>query len=456
MIKLSELKTTPNCSDDVGRVYFYKNTVFRGINDEYVLDMLNLFSSGLFKELIDANLIPETTISNHLIEGYQLVIESEKIENWTYSYEWSFEMLKEAALTILKINNIANKYGYQLKDPHQENITFKFNRPLYIDIGSLVKIKTDVWIGYKEFLATIYLPLKLMQRSLDETGRSILRMEKSLDDREVFILLHPVFGTLSFITNSYMKIYTFFFRFSCISSFRMDGLRFSIALKLLQKIISYLINFFINIRLTNIANMKVCKRDTRWGNYQSEIDVKNNFRFNRIVEIISSLNDTSSLIEIAANQGLFANYLLNNTHLSRVIATDYDVAAVDYMFKENSKNVKLLSLVLDIVRPHGVGSRKPAYDRLKSDIVLALAVTHHLILSQNIDLNYIFFNLKKFTNKYILVEFMPKGLSDNVNQNLDVPIFYNEAWFLDEFKKHFEFISCEKLEDNRILYLGKI
>ena len=209
-------------------------------------------------------------------------------------------------------------------------------------------------------------------------------------------------------------------------------------------------------KIIEIKEIKPIGIKTRWANYQAEINFSDDPRFSRIAQIISSLKDASSLVEIASNQGFFANYLLENTHLLKIIATDYDVMAVDCMYKRNKKNKKLLPLVLDIVRINTIGGRQPIERRVSADIVIALAVTHHLILSQQIEMSYIFDNMAKLTKKYILIEFMPLGLSGITIKNPNLPSFYTKECFEENFKVNFELLSCETLEANRILYLGKL
>ncbi|WP_432772788.1 hypothetical protein [Francisella salimarina] len=125
--------------DPHGDLFFYKNRVFRAINEEYVCDVKNMFSSGFIDELNRKELFPKSWISDVQIEDYNLVIEHEKIEHWNYPYEWSFDMLKDAGLTILEVNEIANKYGYQIFDGHANNVVFNMNKPQYIDLGSFIK-----------------------------------------------------------------------------------------------------------------------------------------------------------------------------------------------------------------------------------------------------------------------------------------------------------------------------
>jgi hypothetical protein len=93
--------------------------------------------------------------------------------------------------------------------------------------------------------------------------------------------------------------------------------------------------------------------------------------------------------------------------------------------------------------------------RFKSEAVLALAVTHHLILTQNYPIEYIFHRIERFSEKYVFIEFMPLGLySKGVAPK--VPNWYSTEWFRNNFSQHFELLLEEQLEANRILFVGKI
>ena len=132
--------------------------------------------------------------------------------------------------------------------------------------------------------------------------------------------------------------------------------------------------------------------------------------FLRITELIKTkLQDASSLIELASNQGKFANYVLESTQIEKIIATDYDKNALDRIFQNNENREDVLPLVYDFVRPNNRSNTLKIDQRINADIVMALAVTHHLILTQDVSLGHIFKVLASLTNKYIIVEFMPLG-----------------------------------------------
>jgi hypothetical protein len=91
---------------------------------------------------------------------------------------------------------------------------------------------------------------------------------------------------------------------------------------------------------------------------------------------------------------------------------------------------------------------------MKSDLVISLAVTHHLILGQNYSLDAIFTNIFSFTTQYAIIEFMPLGLySKRLHSGPPVPEWYCEDWFVTTLIDYGEIKKRVELEKNRILYL---
>src|SRR4051812_22271233 len=153
-INSSEIKWVGlSTADDVGRVFVWQNRIFRAVFNERLDGVSRLLSSGLLDELADQNLIPRTYVSEYSLDGFGMVLEHHRIRTLSYPYEWSFEMLRDAALAGLRINIIAKKHGYQMKDCHAFNVVFEGTNPMYVDIGSFVPRTNDSeWICYEEFL----------------------------------------------------------------------------------------------------------------------------------------------------------------------------------------------------------------------------------------------------------------------------------------------------------------
>jgi len=463
-LKPNELKTATLSIDKVCKLFFHENRVFRAINKEYVNDVQNMFDSGMIQELLDDQLFVDTWISDTKIEGYELVLEHKNIAYWNYPYEWSFNMLKDAANVVLDVNKIANKYGYELFDVHAYNVVFDMSTPKYVDLGSLFKIDKrngKSWSGYLNFYNSFYMPLYLYKKGFSDIPQSLFLYNGFFSEQDFFKLKYKyasVFGKK--ISGLIYKAYSNKRKLSVARYFRVvekygKHKRIDQLLKF-KKTFQNRYSLKKAYRLVN--KIKQSNFESYWKEYHTNIDPERNNRFLRITDIIKTdLKDASSLVELASNQGKFANFVLENTQISELIATDYDKNALDEIYVNNKKKDNVLPLLYDFVRPNSRGCDIKMEQRIKGNIVMALAVTHHLILTQDIELEHIFKVLKAHTNKYVIIEFMPLGLySGDFDKTPPIPDYYTLNWFKDIFSKTFEHILDEELDVNRHVFVGKL
>jgi hypothetical protein len=97
---------------------------------------------------------------------------------------------------------------------------------------------------------------------------------------------------------------------------------------------------------------------------------------------------------------------------------------------------------------------KPA-ERFASQCVMALAVTHHLVLTQGFNIDSIISTIRSYTTRYAIIEFMPKGLWDGKNAP-PFPAWYTREWFMDHLRKQFTIEWEEQTEENRITFFCNI
>jgi len=449
--------------DQVGRVFFYFNKVYRGIYKEALPHFEALFQSGLLQELQAKNLVPATQISDLEVEGFALIVRHEGIFPISYPYEWSFEMLKSAALVVLEINQIAQKYGYQTKDCHYYNLLFDGTIPKFVDIGSFEKRDKNafLWAAHEEFLQSYAYLLQLAASQSYFLTKRLLGLQNFMPHEVYLIYRYPFLRTIGI--ESLKKICRRFFKFRKLSSVPPEKIKDKLP-SFFEKILLFLVkNSLLPYQKTNfeklkkqVLALKSPQNATQWGNYHDQFHQKNQStpRFERLVEILKKYSDIKQVFEIAGNQGFFATLLLEKLNLDKMICSDYDENAVDSMFRLNPKNTRLTPVLLDFVTPTIMFKNQVPQQRFLSDLVIALAVTHHLVLTQQVSLHTIFEQLGGYTKKYILVEFMPLGLYDGT-KNVQVPTWYTLDWFKTIFESHFDLILTEDLEVNRIVFFGK-
>jgi hypothetical protein len=403
------------------------------------------------------------------LEGYNLVLEHEKIPVITFPTEWSFSMFKDSALLVIKVNKILSRYGYETKDAHGFNILFDYCYPKFIDFGSFGKKSTKkFWRGYNDFRVYYLNTLKLWSCGSSFIARKLInsgRFENG--DYEFFIYKHPVARLLP--QNLLLKYYFYKKHLKNLPAIDVDNILIVKRPKLKRKILKMLLtlnnrglapnnNINFNRLEKKINKIKKPSVHTRWGKYHSDVENRNTFdpgeRFDIIINLLKKYN-IKEVLEIGGNQGLFSREI--SKFIPKVICSDYDEVAVDLMYhKAKNTNSKITAVLLDFLRPVFKNSFEAeevaATKRFKCETVIALALTHHLILAQKISINNIFNAFAKYLTRYIFVEFMPEGVDKN-----PVPSWYNINWFRSNFTKYYRLLEevPTKKDNSRILFVGE-
>ena len=90
------------------------------------------------------------------------VLRHERIPFVSYPYEWTFSMLKDAALVQLDLLLASLDHDLVLKDSTPYNVQFKGARPVFVDVGSFERIREgEPWVGYRQFCMLYLYPLLL-------------------------------------------------------------------------------------------------------------------------------------------------------------------------------------------------------------------------------------------------------------------------------------------------------
>lgn len=429
--------------DPVGRVFYYEGEVYRGIYENEVKNVLEMFECGLIDELNSTGMIPKTEVAQLEIDKYPLILHHEKISNPAYIQEWSFSMIKDAALLILELEEILLKYGYCLKDGHAYNVMFRYGKPVYVDIGSITKF-VNAGCAVREFYAYYDQILQMFscvpsiarERLL---SRNVIGVRYNLYYLEGLIHGNPSFQSLDRKINAICKI---------------DNA--SELLGIIEKEKEVILSYDIS-------------EHSIWEDYQDvymdkngELDISNNRRFETIVQICKDLKVTS-VLELAANQGILSRMLSKVSTISDIYATDYDEGAVDKLYQyikskrcDDYGKQKIYPMVYDVTADFlPVISSKTFFERTCSDVVIACALMHHLILSQHINIDAIFDKLNKLSKKYLIIEFMPLGLWGGGEELPPVPSWYTEEWFVKHMKRKFEIIRREDVSKNRVLFVAQ-
>ena len=90
------------------------------------------------------------------------LLRHERLPFVSYPYEWPFEMLREAALLELGLLDEALAEGFVLKDGTPYNVQFRGSRPVFVDVSSFEQLREgEAWAGYRQFCTLVLYPLLL-------------------------------------------------------------------------------------------------------------------------------------------------------------------------------------------------------------------------------------------------------------------------------------------------------
>ncbi|MFZ7127504.1 MAG: hypothetical protein ACOWWM_15215 [Desulfobacterales bacterium] len=154
--------------DQAGRVFRWKNEIYRGISASHAALYIRLFGGRLKDELEKFGLVP-TDISEISTEEYNLVLRHETIPYVSYPIEWCSAMLMDAAILICNLQKRLLTENLVLKDGHPFNILFKGTKPYFVDIGSIDHFSSRKFRSFfREFTFDFFFPLLLFQAGHQE------------------------------------------------------------------------------------------------------------------------------------------------------------------------------------------------------------------------------------------------------------------------------------------------
>jgi hypothetical protein len=455
---MTSQKNSASFRDPNGFIFSRDNLLYRQINHIYAADYDRLMSSGLYEKLVKAGLLithSEVNVPAHTPENAYKIIQPEPIAFITYPYEWSFGMLKSAALATLNIQKRALKYGMSLKDASAYNIQFVNSKATLIDTLSFERYEEGKpWVAYRQFCQHFLAPLALM-------ARRDIRLGQLLKVYIDGIPLDLAASLLPFSTRLNGGLLMHIHLHAEAQKRFSDKATKQITTQMSK---NALIGLLESLEKT-VKALNWKPAGTEWGNYY-EITNYTDAAFEQKKSIISgwlSRIEPRQVWDLGANDGSFSR--LASQQGVPTLAFDIDPAAVEKNFQHiiAEKEQHLTPLMLDLTNPSpAIGwhnrERGTIFERGAAEMVFALALIHHLAISNNVPLSMLadFFTQ---AGKWLVIEFVPK--SDSQVQKLlqsRVDIFpeYTEQGFEKTFAEKFEVVDKAPInESERYLYLMK-
>lgn len=376
--------------DPESRVFYSGEAVYRVLSKDGLADFEALAASGL---LDDARIVPTERVEGVPVPDTILptesaaVLEHERIPFVSYPYEWTFSMLKDAALLQLDLLLAALEHDLILKDSTPYNVQFVGSRPVFIDVGAFERLREgELWVGYRQFCMLYLYPLLLqavkgvrlqpwLRGSIDGITPTQMRGLMSFRDRfrrglTTNVFLHARLEQREAGSESEVK-----------RELRRPGLAKQLILANVRKMRKL------------VARLDWDPPSGVWVDYAeantyTDEDARRKDEFVR--EVVASQSWRLAW-DLGSNTGRHSRIAAE--HARYVVAIDADDGPVELLYRglRDTRHERILPLTLNLADSSpGLGwralERKTLLERGRPDLVLALALVHHLAIGSNVPL----------------------------------------------------------------------
>ena len=418
--------------DPAGSVFLAGERILRGVRAPYQPAVLEILNQPAVQAQLGKRIVATRPVEPGLPD-FSLTLEHDRVRPVSYAYEWPLRMLQDAALQTLDICIELNDCGLVLKDGTPANILFDGPRPLMVDFTSLMPQEPDLlWVAYDQFVRLFLFPLLVGQEVSGRAQRALLLDSAAGIRPEEITRLLPAFAWLRkpwLISRLYLPMLA-------VDLMRKSGqdkdiarYRQAIPLKSPAR------RAFFEALRRDVLSLRFAAGKSRWSQYYEDINAffspeRFQAKQRTVAELIARCAP-ATVVDIGCNQGGYS--ILAAQAGARVTAFDTDEDSVDLLYQlVRAKDLPVLPLVGDALYPAPqTGWRAVEYaaapHRFRSQMALALALVHHLAISQIQTFERIVRTLADYSERWLITEFVP--LSDPRSQELLLTNRRDMSWY---------------------------
>lgn len=407
--------------DPSGALFEASGALLRGIAPDSAEFYMKVLNDQVVQNMIGNELV-DTAISSQTIAGYSLILRHRTLSPVNFCYEWPVEMLQDAALLTLDICLRLVDQDWTLQDASPWNVLYEATRPIFIDFTSIVPQDPNLlWVAYDQFCRHFLYPLVLYRYLPGRAVRAYLTDSLGGVSADDMAKLLPAQAALR-MPWLFGRLYGP--RFVLATARRLQRERQLVEMgSRMQPKREARRSFFQSLR-RDITHTHARTQTSRWANYYADIEsffdpVRFDEKQAAVARLLTELRP-ESVVDIGCNRGGYA--ILAAKAGVRTVAFDTDEASVTLLYRlAREKDLVILPLVMDVLNPSpACGWRAQQFpsapERFRSEMAMALALVHHLAITQRQSFERIVLALADYAEKWLLTEFVP--LDDPRSQEL--------------------------------------
>lgn len=445
--------------DPSGHLFLDDGVLLRRVERSYGPHYDKLMASGLYDRLVqDGLLVPhvEREPSPRWAGAFK-VLEPERIPFVSMPYEWSFGQLRAAALLTLRVQALAMQAGMTLKDASAFNVQFRGSQPVLVDTLSFaVREAGAPWVAYRQFCQHFLGPLALqalVDVRLRELGRS------QLDGVPLDLVSRLLPASTRLRPWAMLHLHVHAKSIARHASTRDGGARAAATRRVSDQGLAGIVDHLRSA----VASLEWKPAGTEWGDYERThgYDQAGQAAKRDLVARLVARVAPRRVIDLGANTGDYSRIARDAG--AKVVALDGDPAAVELGYRRlaTAGDREILPLWVDLANPspsQGWAHREwgSLASRINADLVLALALVHHLAIGNNVPLEGVA-EFMALLGRDLVIEWVPKEdpqVQRLLSSREDIFVHYSEAGFVEAMSTRYRVEAREPVgQTGRVLFL---
>jgi len=449
------MTATPHPSsfrDPAGFLFHRGDRLLRQVNGDYAGDLDQLLTSGLLAETEAAGLTlrhEPASLDERFDDRAYAVFAPTPLSFVSYPYEWCPGQLRDAGLATIALQKMALARGLLLKDASAYNVQHEGGRPVHIDLLSFERVRPGrPWVAYRQFCQHFLAPLALARYR----DPRLLRLLSTHLDGIPLDVASRLLPTRTWLRPS---LFVHLHAHALVSSRLADSGKDSRARvrgQALEALADSLERSVRSLGWTPPAGV--------WRDYMAERTYSESALASKRATLATWLGrGHRRVLDAGANVGEFSRLAAGKAEL--VLSLDADYASVETLYRSlgGPDDGRILPLVADLASPSPAlgwnqSEREPLLERLRSDLVLALALVHHLVLAAGAPIESVIALLARL-GREAFVEYVPMDdpQARRLLQNRDASHTYDLARFEAALGAHYSIAEVAPVdESSRVLY----
>ena len=444
--------------DPSGSLVVSRDAAYRTVYADAAPAARDFLASSLSAALVaEGSLVATEILESHGSAG-DLLLRHERVAFISYPWEWPPALWYAAATLTLDLSERLLAEGWLLKDATPLNVLFRGSRPVFVDVLSVQPLDPEkpLWYAYAQFVRTFILPL-LANLHLGWPLAGTLTERDGYQPEEIAEAL-PLAARLRPSVLTTVTLPTLLGKHSASAAAPRppSGSRD-------PEFAAFVIGRSLRQLRRRLQALKPRAGDSAWAGYTTHLahysDDAHTSKLAFVTEALAAIKPRR-VLDVGCNTGVYSNLAADAG--AGVVSIDKDLAALSRLATASAASGRdILPLRVDLARPTpatGWENRETAsfLDRALGafDTVLALAIIHHLLLSEQIPMPKIAGLFSQLTTGHLVIEWVPptdpkfrellRG-RDEIYRSVD------EEAFRSAFAVFFHVVAERTLDNGRIL-----